>query len=61
MNKIDTDATICPFCDENLEGESVEKKSSKKNVSEEEISNSKSTGNNELTKANNNIKTAFIF
>ena len=60
MNEIDIDAITCSFCGENLEEKAVEKKSSTKNVSKEEILNSKSDGSNELTKANNNIKTAFI-
>lgn len=61
MNEIDADASKCPFCDENLDGKPVTKKPSTKDVNKEETSNSKSTGSNELTKANNNIKTAFIF
>lgn len=60
MNKIDVDATVCPFCDENLrENPAIEKASKKK--AKKEVSIDGSTETNELTKANNNVKTAFIF
>lgn len=57
MNKVDIDVTVCPFCDENIIENNAWKENPKK--SQEIISNK--TSNNELTKANNNIKTAFIF
>lgn len=60
MNKIDVYATVCPFCDENLEEEPNVEKTSKEKA-KKEVSTDGSTETNELTKANNNIKTAFIF
>lgn len=56
LNNIDAEATVCPLCDESLTEESVTEKPSIKNIKKES-----STETNELTKANNNIKTAFIF
>ena len=61
MNKIDTTATVCPFCDEKINDKITKKEIWAKNTTKKQTSTDKISTNNELTKANNNIKTAFIF